>query len=60
MDDAINFLKKQNIGLNDQEDWYFWIQQQKKNHKIWSQSMNKLFEILPRELEMPSGYWELL
>ena len=43
MESILSFCKKENIGFNDQEANFYKIQKAKKDHSMWSQSLNKLW-----------------
>lgn len=50
LDDFVVFCKKKNIAFDDGELRYYKVMTLKKNHKIWSQTVNKLYEDYEREL----------
>ena len=44
MESVLNFCKKENIGFNDTEKHYYKVRKSRKDHKLWSNSMNSLWQ----------------
>ena len=50
--DMLSFCQRQNIGMSQQEDKFYKVKEQKRNHRLWAGGLNRHF---PKEKERRTG-----